>query len=71
MVCVKMEVSGKKVTIVPLPSASPIIFAGYKGFPFEYSCSQIFQSKYTVALKCSERAFTTETPTPCYTPDTL
>ena len=55
----KMVLSGKKVTIVPLSLLLPIDFAGYNALPLSYSCSQILPSIYTVALKCSERAFPT------------
>ena len=39
-----LDVSGKKVTIVPVKSVSPIVFTGYKVFPLEYSCCQTFPS---------------------------
>ena len=39
-----MEVSGKKVTIVPVKSVSPTVLTGYKLLPLEYSCCQILPS---------------------------
>ena len=71
MVCVNIVVSGIKVTSVPFLEVAPTFLTGYDAFPRSYSCSQTLPSRKTVAFRCSDRAFTQETPTPCNPPETL
>ena len=66
-----MDLSGLNVTSVPVLVVVPSVLTGYDALPLWYSCIHIFPSLKTFAVKLSERAFTTETPTPCNPPETL
>ena len=60
-----------KVTSVPVKSVLPVTLSFPLGAPSLYSCWCIFPPLCIVRFKSSDKAFTTETPTPCKPPDTL
>src|SRR3989344_4808778 len=67
-----IDASDSYVIIVPCNFDVPTFFALPIGFPpFLYSCMYCPPSRCTSARTCEERAFTTETPTPCKPPETL
>src|SRR6184192_2165629 len=71
-VTVKMLLSGRKWTLVPvLIFAAPVFFSLLVGSPLEYVCSQVNPSRQISSSSSSLRAFTQETPTPCSPPETL
>ena len=67
----KISFDGKNTILVPVFFVFPISFKGFKEFPslkvIEYSLLflKILRSNF------SERALTTDTPTPCKPPETL
>ena len=63
--------SGKNVTIVPVCVVCPIFSTPVVVFPKLYDCFELFPSLLTITVQSFERAFTTDTPTPCSPPDTL
>ena len=68
---------GRKVILVPVKNLfsilfeSPIIFNSLLTIPFSNSILYILPSLLISKIKFSDRALTTETPTPCKPPDTL
>src|SRR5215469_17273285 len=71
-VAVKIVLSGRKCTLVPVFTlAAPAFFSLLVGSPFEYVCSQVNPSRQISSSSSSLSAFTHDTPTPCRPPDTL
>ena len=70
-VSVKISVSGLKVIFVPFLRDFPVTFSGDTVSPRTKSIWCTDPSRRISAVSVSERAFTTETPTPCSPPDTL
>ena len=60
-----------KWTSVPRRFVSPIILSGSTGSPFLNSMACALPSRRMVNLNQSDKAFTTDTPTPCKPPETL
>ena len=73
MVVSKISASALNFITVPLSStpAVPISWTSVTGIPLSKDCWYILPSLVTVAVKISDKAFTTETPTPWSPPDTL
>ena len=72
IVVVNIFFEGKKVTEVPFAFfASPICFKGFVVTPSLYSASYSLFFLKLFNFKFSDKAFTTETPTPCYPHDIL
>ena len=67
----KTSLDAKKVILVPRFLVCPIFFNGLIDFPFSNLISYSFPSLKILNSSFSDRAFTTETPTPCKPPDTL
>ena len=57
--------------LVPRRSVFAPFSSGAMGTPRSYDCVCSWPSRQTVRCSHSERALTTETPTPCRPPDTL
>ena len=62
---------GKKVIFVPVCFDLPIAFNGDFASPFLNSIKYFLLSLLISNCNFSDRAFTTDTPTPCNPPDTL
>jgi len=58
------ELEWSKVIVVPVSFATPAFFRSVVGSPRANSCRQSFPSRLTSTVSHSERALTTETPTP-------
>ena len=58
-------------TVVPRRLDGPTTRSGYRGSPRAYSCWCSNPSRKMVSHRWSDRALTTDTPTPCRPPDTL
>ncbi len=69
----KISASGKNEIVVPVSpfSTSPTTARSALGTPRVNSCRYSLPPRRTSATSHSERAFTTETPTPCNPPETL
>ena len=68
----KIVLSGLNVIIVPLDFLVGSIFESVVvGNPFENSCLYKKPDLITSTFICSERAFTTDAPTPCKPPDVV
>ena len=71
LVEVKISFDGKKVILVPFFLVFPISLRGFKELPslnvIEYSLPSLKIFRFSF----SDRALTTETPTPCNPPETL
>ena len=67
----KISFDGKKVIFVPFFFEFPTFFKGLMEFPSLKFISNSFPSLKIFNSSLSERAFTTETPTPCNPPETL
>ena len=76
-ISLKISVVGKNVIFVPVKYLSltfleaPIIFNSFVTIPLLNSKLYIFPSLLISNIKFSDKAFTTDTPTPCKPPDTL
>ena len=76
-ISLKISVVGKNVIFVPVKNLSltflevPIIFNSFVTIPLLNSKLYIFPSLLISKIKFSDKAFTTDTPTPCKPPDTL
>ena len=70
-VSVKISVSGRNVTLVPAFRDLPVAWRGDTVSPREKRIRWTDPSRRTSATSSSDRAFTTETPTPCNPPETL
>ena len=68
---VKISAEGAKVTEVPVSSDFPISANGLIAAPSLNSIKYFFFSLDIVNFRFSERALTTDTPTPCSPPETL
>ena len=68
---VKYFLLGLNDIFVPFKSVFPAIFRGATGLLSLYSCVWIEPFLYIVSSRDSDRALTTDTPTPCNPPDTL
>ena len=62
---------GKKVIFVPLFLVLPTFFNGFDDFPFSKFIKYSNPSLKILNSSFSDKAFTTETPTPCNPPETL
>ncbi len=67
----KISGSGQNVIFVPVFFDVPVEAIGATGTPRAYACCQTLPSRRISASSRSERAFTTETPTPWSPPETL
>jgi len=67
----KISGSGRKCCCVPVSVVSPITFRGVTSIPRSHLIWCTWPSLLTVVSRYSERAFTTDSPTPCRPPDTL
>ena len=67
----KIVGSGLNLTSVPVESDSPMMCNSSLGFPFSNCWKYFLPLRLTVTSKCSDKAFTTEAPTPCNPPETL
>ena len=68
---VKIWLSGKNVTLVPVPLVFPMIYRPVAGWPRSKRWWYTFPSRRTSTSSHSLRAFTHDTPTPCKPPETL
>ena len=57
--------------LVPRRSVFPPFSSAVVGVPRSYDCVNSWPSRQIVRWSHSDRALTTETPTPCRPPDTL
>ena len=64
MISVNVVGEGMNFTSVPVLSVLPVTLSFPFGAPSAYSCSCIFPALCIVNFKSSDRALTTETPTP-------
>ena len=62
---------GRNFISVPLSLDLPITFKGFKASPFLNSIKYFLPSLLIINSNFSDRAFTTDTPTPCKPPETL
>ena len=67
----KICLDGKKVILVPVSLDFPNTFKGDFASPFLNSIKYFLPSLLISSCNFSDKAFTTETPTPCKPPDTL
>ena len=67
----KVSFEGKKLILVPDFFVFLINFIGCFVFPFSNDIAYSFWSLKIVKSSFSDKAFTTETPTPCKPPETL
>ena len=67
----KMSASGLNVTVVPRSVVASPRVSSVVGSPRAKLCVQTKPSWRTSTVSHSERALTTETPTPCRPPETL
>ncbi len=67
----KISSSGRKRTRVPVDWDSPTTSTPVTGLPRSYFWRQSLPSRLTVTSRNSDRALTTDTPTPCRPPETL
>ena len=66
----KISLSGVNRTLVPFVLVVSETFKSFViGKPFEYSCLYIFFSLITSITNLSDKAFTTDAPTPCNPPE--
>ena len=68
---VKISFDGKKVIFVPFFLVFPISFNGFTELPLLKAIKYSLPSRKMFNSNLSERALTTETPTPCKPPETL
>ena len=66
-----ISLDGKKVILVPVFFDFPVIFNGAFASPFLNSMKYFLPSLLISKFSFSDKAFTTETPTPCKPPETL
>ena len=67
----KVDFEGTILISVPCSLVEPVDFIFDFGVPSLYVCSHTFPSLLIFNSKTSERALTTEIPTPCKPPETL
>ena len=67
----KICFDGRKVILVPFFLVLPIFFNGLTVFPSLNLISYSLPSLNILSYSSSDKAFTTDTPTPCKPPDTL
>ena len=67
----KISFEGKKFTFVPFFFVLPISFRGFSEFPFLKVIEYSLPSLKILRFNFSDKAFTTDTPTPCNPPETL
>ena len=60
----KTSLDGKKLIKVPVLFVFPLVFIGAEAFPFSNSIKYSFLFLNIFNVNFSDRAFTTETPTP-------
>ena len=66
----KISVSGQNVIVVPVSWAAAPRTSGPIGSPRSYAWVQTYPSLRTSTSSIIDRAFTTDTPTPCRPPET-
>ena len=67
----KISFEGRNVICVPVSFDFPISFNGFFASPLSNSTKYFFPSLLISNSNFSERALTTETPTPCKPPEIL
>ena len=67
----KISFDGEKVILVPNSFDLPIIFKGYFASPLLNSVKYFLPSLFISNSNFSDKALTTDTPTPCKPPETL
>ena len=67
----KICLDGKKVIWVPVSFDFPISFKGFFASPLWNSIKYFLPSLFISNYNFSDKALTTETPTPCNPPETL
>ena len=71
MIDENISLDGKNVIFVPCDFDFPTNFKGFFASPLANSIKYFFPSRFISNSNFSDKALTTETPTPCNPPETL